>query len=102
VPSLTGIFGAFICATFKWLYPRHKEWKVERKATAEIKVDEKVLSSLFIRGLTAGIFDAWQIAKVTSLDRKSVADSLERPDARGRVIRLDGRYDHPAANWKYR
>ena len=101
VPFLTGIFGAFIGATFKWFYPTRKEWKEERKAKEEAKVDEKVLGALFVGGFATGIFDAWQIAGATSLNHESVADSLERLEARGRVTRIEGTFDHPAPNWMY-
>ena len=94
------VFGTFIGATFRWLYPSRKEWEDGRKNRENAKIDAAVWKEIRPIGSYVLSQDSRMIANSLALGQDEVADSLERLEAQNKARRLEGSSDHPAPYWE--
>jgi hypothetical protein len=106
-----GFLGGLAAGAFKWFYPSRKEWRENRRAKRESKIDIMVLAAISnftlwkgARPITgAGVpgVRGWEIADQLRLNRDVVADSLERLLVQGKVRKEGGTLDDPSPIWHY-
>jgi hypothetical protein len=92
IPLASWVFGTFVGATFRWFYPSRKEWKAERAAKRDKKLDAKVLSSLTdlkmprssggMTGAGMPINRISEIAAYLDENRDDIEESLSRLEMR--------------------
>lgn len=103
-------FVASAASTATWIVARRREWKEARRVKFERKIDSKVLEALGnpsqstqprpMTGTGIPLVRAAEIAEQLSLNLEAVGDSLERLEARSRVVRSGGTFDNPAPYWQ--
>ena len=72
VSGAFGFMGGVLGGTFKWFYPSRKEWKEERKAKADKKLESEILALLSDHQ----IWKSANIAGRLSRDHESVVEAL--------------------------
>ena len=107
IPTISAVAGG----VFVWFFPNRKEWREERQAKTEKRIDSKVLKALGNRELWKGpramtgagipAVRSAEIAEVLNFDEDAVADSLERLAWQGRADKDSGTLDDPRPIWLF-
>lgn len=98
--TISGVFGfagGLLASILRWRWPSWKEWDAERREKRHSEIDERVLEAVRYpdqgrkRQMTGRghlVIRTDEVVQSLSLDHTTVADSLERLEAKGRVQRI--------------